>query len=233
MGKTCLKKNMLKYLFLVLAVVVVCAHAQPAGPKLPSTWSSYITMNTESFSFFGALYMDYTTNNQRTDVVSLLASDDIIFQSFDSSGEFTTQTVVYSTASTGNVPACVSTTPTGKAIPQDLSAANFVGAADWYGTPAYLWSFKDNGDSFSIYTDIKTSGLLALESFNDTTNAVDSFVTFTGFSDALPHGAFAIPSPLCKSSDDADSLAADAPKSAHRNALFSFINRFANVASNE
>merc|ERR1711916_315839 len=196
------KKNMLKYLFLVLAVVVVCAHAQPAGPKLPSTWSSYITMNTESFSFFGALYMDYTTNNQRTDVVSLLASDDIIFQSFDSSGEFTTQTVVYSTASTGNVPACV-------------------------------WSFKDNGDSFSIYTDIKTSGLLALESFNDTTNAVDSFVTFTGFSDALPQGAFAVPTPLCKSSDDSDSLAADAPKSAHRNALFSLINRFANVASNE
>merc|ERR1711916_36906 len=209
MGKLGSKKKMLKSLFLVLAVVVVCAHGQPAGPKLPSTWSSYITMNTESFSFFGALYMDYTTNNQRTDVVSLLASDDVIFQSFDSSGEFTTQTVVYSTASTGNVPACVSTTPTGKAIPQDLSAANFVGAADWYGTPAYLWSY------------------------NDTTNAVDSFVTFTGFSDALPQGAFAVPTPLCKSSDDGDSLAADAPKSAHRNALFSLINRFANVASNE
>merc|ERR1712065_67921 len=164
------------------------------GPKLPSTWSSYITMNTESFSFFGALYMDYTTNIQRTDVVSLLASDDIIFQSFDSSGEFTTQTVVYSTASTGNVPACVSTTPTGKAIPQDLSAANFVGAADWYGTPAYLWSFKDNGDSFSIYTDIKTSGLLALESYNDTTNAVDSFVPLPGSPTHSPRAP--LPSPL-------------------------------------
>ena len=223
---------MLKSL-LVLAMVAVFATAQPEGPKLPSTWSSFITLNTESVSFFGALYLDYSSNNQRTDVVSLLASNDMIFQEFDSSGQFTTQSVVYSTASAGNVPGCVSTTPTGKVIPQDLSDANFVGVSDWYGTPAYLWSFKDNGESFSLYTNIKTSGLLALEAYNDTTNAVDSFVTFTGFSDALPQGAFAVPTPLCKSSDDSDSLAADAPKSAHRNALFSLINRFANVASNE
>jgi len=225
---------MLRTLFLVLAVGAVLSHAQPASPRLPSTWSSYVTFNSESLSLlYGAIYMDYTTNNQRADLVSLVAAQNTFFQTFDSSGTFTSETLVYTAASSGNVPGCVSyPPPSGKVIPQDLSAATFVGAADWYGTPAYLWSFKDNGDSFSIYTDIKTSGLLALESFNDTTNAVDSFVTFTGFSDALPQGAFTVPTPLCKSPQvAADAAAPEA--AAHRNALFSLINRFANALSNE
>merc|ERR1711916_321973 len=103
---------MLRTLFLVLAVGAVLSHAQPASPRLPSTWSSYVTFNSESLSLlYGAIYMDYTTNNQRADLVSLVAAQNTFFQTFDSSGTFTSETLVYTAASSGNVPGCVSYPP--------------------------------------------------------------------------------------------------------------------------
>ncbi|KNC55427.1 uncharacterized protein AMSG_11088 [Thecamonas trahens ATCC 50062] len=181
--------------------LAVAVTADPQPPTLPNLWTSHINMFVAPATYFtGAMYVDYTTGMQRTDIVMppMVLS---VFENFDSSGKFSSpQTTLAYLPATQNKQVCSKQATSGSVIGQDaLAKAEFVGVGNWYGTNAYIWSAHGEGQVYSAYTAIDSGALVALETYNATTNSLDVVISFSGFTDSIASGVFTIPDMPCPS----------------------------------
>merc|ERR1711916_270353 len=216
MGNSTRKKKMMKITLLALTVLAVATFAQvPTPAPLPQQWNGYLTINTPTFNFQGAMYVDYTLSKQRVDIIAPTYSTMFsVIQDFDPSTfkYAPTQTKLNVGAYNNNAQTCnIEAAEPGTAIaPDALKDAKYIGLTSWFGTEARQWVLDSNDQqqTISVLTSVATGYPIVIEGTNSTTGDLVNFITFTDITPSVAPNTFAVPSIPCPSSSD--SLAADA-----------------------